>query len=269
MSDNPTNVLAQAKDPARTASGFVARPVSTVHASVNRFLCRMLFLPLYYLCVGAMRHLGGWRIDNIDEIRALYKELAQSDEPMIVCANHLTFIDSALMHWGFGTGHWYFSNFDKFSWNLPAGDFFKKKLFHRFMGAISKCLFIHRDGSKEHKDSVSRMCTQLVKNGEVVTLFPEGKRSRTGRFDPDKLTYGIGRMVMDLGGSCRILCAYVRAEGQENYSNYPPKGAKIHFQAELIQARSSLQGRDAYQEIVAHVGRTIKTMEDRYFESRS
>ena len=269
MNDNPGNVLVPAKDPARTASGYIARPVSTVETTVSRVLCRVLFLPLYYLCVGAMRYLGGWRIDNLDEIRALYKEACASDEPLLICANHLTFIDSALMHWGFGSGPWYLSNFTKFSWNLPAGDFFKKKLFHRFMGQVSKCLWIHRDGSKEHKDSVSRMCIQLVTNGELVTLFPEGKRSRTGRFDLDTLAYGVGKMVMDLGGSCRILCAYVRAEGQDTYSNYPPKGARIYFKAELIQARSALSGRDAYQEIVGHVGRTIKSMEDRYFEPRA
>lgn len=252
----------------RTASGFIARPVSTVEMTMSRLLCRLLFLPLYYLCVAAMRWIGGWKIRDAARIRAQYKEISRSNEPLIICANHLTFIDSALMHWAFGSGLWYFFNFSKFSWNLPAGDFFKKKFFHRFMGAISKCLFIHRDGSKEHKDSVARMCIQLVRDGEIVTVFPEGKRSRTGRFDPEKLTYGVGKMVMELGGSCRVLCAYVRAEDQDNYSNYPPKGSQIHFDMQLIQARSAKEGRDAYQEIVDQVGRTIKRMEDRFFERR-
>ncbi len=250
---------------ARTASGHIARPVSSIHATINRLICRLAFLPLYYLCVGAMKFMGGYVIDDLPRLRRIYQEATANNQPLIVVANHLTFIDSALMHWGLGSGSWYFFNFSKFSWNLPAGDFFKKKLFHRFMGAVSKCLFIHRDGSKEHKQSVMNMCTQLVQNGEVVTLFPEGRRSRTGRFDPDKLTYGVGKMVMDLGGSCQVLCCYVRGNKQDSYSNYPPKGSRIHFDLELIQARSVLNGREAYQEIVERIGGVIKRMEDQHF----
>ena len=249
----------------RTASGFVARPVSRLHTTLNRLLCRLAFLPLYYLCVAAMRHMGGYVIEDLPRLRKLYREATVGDEPLIVCANHLTFIDSALMHWAFGSGTWYFFNFTKFSWNLPASDFFKKKLFHRFMAAVSKCLFIHRDGSKEHKASVMTMCTQVVAQGEVVTLFPEGRRSRTGRFESDKLTFGLGKMVMDLGGSAKVLCCYVRGDKQDSYTNYPAKGSRIHFDAELVYAGSALSGRDAYQEIVARVGETIKAMEDRYF----
>ena len=31
----------------------------------------------------------------------------------------------------FGSSAWYFRNYRAFSWNLPAGDFFKKKFFFR------------------------------------------------------------------------------------------------------------------------------------------
>jgi 1-acyl-sn-glycerol-3-phosphate acyltransferase len=215
-----------------------------------------------------MRFKARYVIPNLAQIREQFQELSAGDEPFIICANHLTIIDSALILWAFGSGPWYLRHFNKFSWNLPAGDFFKKRLFYRFVGAIGKCLYIHRDGSKEHKDSVVRLTTQLVRAGEVVTVFPEGQRSRTGRFEPEKLTYGVGKMVSELGGYCRVLCVYVRGDKQETFSNYPPHGSRIHLEMKLVHARTAKPGRDGYKEVVGLIGGTIKDMEDRYFASR-
>lgn len=240
------------------------QPVTAMNAAMGRLICRLAFLPLYYGCVGAMLFYGRYRISQLGEVRRRFQEIAAEPGPLAICANHLTFIDSALILWAFGSGRWYWQNFDKFSWNLPAGDFFRKKLFHRFMGTISKCLFIHRNGSKEHKESVLKVCAHLLKSGEVITLFPEGKRSRTGRFDPNNLTFGIGKIVSELG-SCRVLCVYLRGDRQDTYSNYPARGSKFHLDMELIYARTAKAGREGYQEVVSQVGQSIKAMEDRYF----
>lgn len=243
--------------------------VSASHAGGKRLLCHVMLLPLYYLCTAAMKFHGRFTIENLAEVRRLYRDAAKDDAPLVICANHLTFIDSALILWALGTGPWYLFNFRRFSWNLPAGDFFKKKAFHRFMGTIAKCIFIYRNGSKEHKQSVIELCTQLVRDGEVVTIFPEGKRSRTGRFDPDALTYGVGKMVTGLGGYCRVLCVYMRGHQQDTFSNYPRKGSRFHCDAKLIHVRTAKQGRDGYAEVVGQVGRELKSMEDRYFAARS
>jgi 1-acyl-sn-glycerol-3-phosphate acyltransferase len=242
--------------------------VSAAAAGLSRWTCRLAFLPLYYGCTWLMRFKAGYVVADLPEIRRRFRELSAGDEPFVICANHLTIIDSAVLLWAFGSGPWYLRNFSKFSWNLPAGDFFKRRLFYRFMGAISKCLYIHRDGSKEHKDSVVRLTTQLVRAGEVVTIFPEGQRSRTGRFEPEKLAYGVGKMVSELGGYCRVLCVYLRSDRQETYSNYPAKGSRFHLEMQLVHARTAKAGREGYKEVVDLIGRTIKDMEDRYFAAR-
>lgn len=241
---------------------------SRTQAGSKRLLCLVMLLPLYYLCTWAMRFYGRFSIANIDEVRRVYREAAKDPSPLVICANHLTFIDSALILWALGTGPWYLMNFKHFSWNLPAGDFFKEKAFHRFMGLISKCIFIYRNGSKEHKESVVELCTQLVGDGEVITIFPEGKRSRTGRFDPDALSYGVGKIVTGIGGRCRVLCVYVRGHEQHSYSNYPVRGSKFHLAAELIHVRTAKSGRDGYAEVVGKIGTTLKSLEDAYFATK-
>ncbi len=240
-----------------------------VQAGWQRLLCRLVHVPLYGVCVGLMKHKAGFRIARFREIRREFAAMvASGDGPFLICANHLTFIDSALMIWAFGSNGWYFRNFDRFSWNLPAGDFFKKKALYRFIALVSKCIFIHRDGSKQHKDSVVALCLHLLRSGEIVTVFPEGTRSRTGRFDAEKLTYGTGKMIAQLG-RCRVLCVYLRGDKQDGFSNYPPAGSKFHLDMKLLEMAPRGQGREAYQDIVARIGSVIKGMEDRYFAARS
>lgn len=240
-----------------------------VQAGWQRLICRLAHVPLYAICVGLMKHKAGYRIARFHEVRRRFAELSSTgDGPLLICANHLTFVDSALMIWAFGSNGWYFRNFDKFSWNLPAGDFFKKKFIYRFVALVSKCIFIHRDGSKQHKDSVVSLCLHLLRGGEVVTVFPEGKRSRTGRFEPDQLTFGTGKMIAQLG-RCRVLCVYLRGDKQDSFSNYPAPGSKFHFDMQLLEMTPRGHGREAYQEIVARIGSTIKGMEDKYFAARS
>jgi hypothetical protein len=227
------------------------------------------FLPLYCICTSIMRFKAGYVIENLADVRRRYRDIAEEDGPLLICANHLTIIDSAVMAWAFGSALWYLRYFHRFSWNLPAGDFFKKRFFYRFMGAISKCIFIHRDGSKQHKDSVVKITTNLVKAGEVVTVFPEGQRSRSGRFDLDKLTYGVGKVVTDMGEPCRVLCVYLRGDQQEGHTNYPAPGSRFHLDMQLLRLRPPSPGREGYQEVVSQIGRSIKDMEDRYFAQRS
>lgn len=210
-----------------------------------------------------------YRIENLPEIRRRYREILRQsgNAPLMICGNHLTFIDSALLIAALGSDFWYLLNFRRFSWNLPAGDFFKKKFIFRVVAYLSKCIFIHRDGTKEHRDAVLDLCQELLERGEVVTIFPEGKRSRSGRFEPAKLTYGVGKIISRMD-RCNVLCVYLRGEHQETYSNYPRRGSRFRLEMQLISPASRKTGRDAYLEIVGQIGTTIHGMETAYFASR-
>lgn len=230
---------------------------------LQRWIDWALLIPFYAVFVAGMRVFGRYRIADLRTLRQAYRKIATSHPHLVICANHVTFIDSAIIIWAFGSPWWYLRNFNKFSWNLPAGDFFKKRWIYRLVAFLSKCIFIHRDGSKEHKTTILQQCRDLIADGDVVTIFPEGKRSRSGRFDPALLTYGVGRIVQDLDGRCAVLCVYVRSHLQDRYSDYPPRGSIFNISMELIQPTA--QGPGAHIAIVQQIGRTLQAMEQAYF----
>jgi 1-acyl-sn-glycerol-3-phosphate acyltransferase len=233
----------------------------------QRLCGRVLLLPFCGLLVLMIRVVGDYRIQNLKEFRKFYREACKSESPLMICANHLTFVDSALIIWALGSNFWYLFNWRRFSWNLPAGDFFKKKLYFRVIAYLTKCVFIHRDGTKRHQAAVLDLCRDLLLQGEVVTVFPEGKRSRSGRFGTEKFAYGVGKILHAVPG-CRVLCLYLRAEDQETYSDYPRRHSRFHLEYGMLIPKTGLSGRDAVADLTHQVAQVIQNMENQYFSKR-
>jgi 1-acyl-sn-glycerol-3-phosphate acyltransferase len=234
---------------------------------IQRAVGFVLMIPFCVLLVILMRFWRRYHIENLSEIRKQFRELTLSPEPILVCANHLTFIDSAIMLWAMASIPWYLFHYRFFSWNLPAGDFFKKKFIYRLIAYLGKCIFIHRDGTREHKNAVLDLCRKLLKSGEVVSVFPEGRRSRSGRFDITQLTKGSGKLVATVP-RCRVLCVYLRGDKQTTFTNYPAKGSRFSIKMELLSPVVTKSGREAYAEITDQIASRIKEMEDAYFSGR-
>ncbi len=235
---------------------------------VQRTVGWIFLLPFAGFLVFLMRYFRGYQIEDLSRLRKEFRTVTSEGTPLLICANHLTFIDSALMIWAFGSNLWYFSNFRAFSWNLPAGDFFKKKFVYRVIAFLNKCIFIHRDGSKSHKDAVLGMCRYLLSRGELVSVFPEGRRSRSGRFDREKITFGVGKVLSTLPG-CRVLCVYLRGDKQETYTDFPPKHSRFRVSLKVIHPVTGLRGRPAYFELATQIADTLQGMESDYFKGLS
>ena len=62
---------------------------------------------------------AGARNRGADEARAVYRELRRRAAPVLVCANHLTLIDSAVIAWALGSPWWYLRHFAALPWNVP------------------------------------------------------------------------------------------------------------------------------------------------------
>jgi 1-acyl-sn-glycerol-3-phosphate acyltransferase len=73
-----------------------------------------------------------------------------------------------------------------------------------------------------------KMTMDLIKNGNKVVIFPEGKRSSTGDLQPGQL--GIGMLVQRTG--CKILPAYVH--GTYDVWNNTRKFPKIFGQTACV-----------------------------------
>lgn len=221
-------------------------------------------IPFCYGIIFIFKFIMKYKIENKVAIRKQFQEIIKEKKPLIICANHLTFIDSCLVIWALAPNYWYQFNYKYFSWNLPAGDFFRKKRRYRIIAFLSKCIFIHRDASSSHHNEILNICKELLLKGEIVTIFPEGKRSRSGVFDTSKLTYGVGKIIQSVP-ECRVLCVYVRGDKQESFSNYPLKNSNFYMELKCITPKTNLEGRDGCGQIVNQIAQTIKAQEDKYF----
>lgn len=240
-----------------------------IRAAIQRAICWTLLLPFGGVLVVFLKYFRRYEVEDMAVIRRQFRDIwSRNKGPLIICANHLTFIDSALIMWALASNFWYWRNYQAFAWNLPAGDVFKKKLRHHLTLYLTKCVFLHRDGSAQHKYAVLYLCRYLLLKGDVVLIFPEGQRSRSGHFDEKTLRFGVGKIVSSLD-DCRVLCIYLRADIQETFSDYPSAGARFKLKLQLlVPAVSTTSRKQASVEIVRQIGAVIKQLEDEYFDER-
>ena len=61
-----------------------------------------------------------YRIADVARVRREYRRLrAESDAPLLVCANHLTLVDSFLIAWALGSAGYWLWHPDELPWNTP------------------------------------------------------------------------------------------------------------------------------------------------------
>ena len=80
--------------------------------------------------------LGERIIEGVEEARRIYREALADGRPVIVCANHLTMVDSIYLHHAFASIADYLVSFRRFSWNVPAVENFKRNLLLRSIGIV-------------------------------------------------------------------------------------------------------------------------------------
>jgi 1-acyl-sn-glycerol-3-phosphate acyltransferase len=228
----------------------------------QRALGRLAFPVLGLCAIFYMRWLRRNRVENLDALRRAYREALGRGRPTIICANHLTLTDSFYLHYAFGSIPAYFFRWRLFSWNVPAVENFTHTLRLRLMTYLFKCVAIDRAGSSEHHAHVFGKLRWLLERGDAVTIFPEGTRSRTGRIDPERVTYGVGSLLKDLSDPI-VICAYVRGDRQETWSDYPSKGDVIRIDLEVLEPQVTTKGMRAARDIARQIITKLKAMEDR------
>lgn len=233
---------------------------------VQRAAGWLCLVPLSFLIIALMRWKGRYRVLRKAQIRRRFKEVTSGREPVIICANHLTLIDSVIMLWALASTQTYICNYRLFSWNLPASENVKKHLSWRIITYLSKCIGVERLGGAQHSDSILNKICFLLKKRELIMLFPEGTRSRSGRVTPEAVTYGIGKILQNLP-VCRVLCVYLRGRGQYSYSDFPKRGEVFDLDMELFKPLTDKNGLRGARDLSRQVGAKLKELEDRYFET--
>jgi 1-acyl-sn-glycerol-3-phosphate acyltransferase len=255
--------------PNDAATAFVVLPPrARLAVELQRGVSRLLS-PLWVPGAIAVLWLAlGYRVNDIERLRVQFRRIRRETRgPLLVCANHLTMIDSAIIAWAFGSPGWYLLNFSALPWNLPERRNFAYSPLSEILSYVMKCLPITRGGQRAEVAEVLTRFIYLLSRGEVGMVFPEGGRSRSGRVDVAGAAPGVGRIVTALPG-CRVLCVYLRGAHQETFSTIPVRGEEFRMRLSMIEPRTRYAGLRASRDIAQQIVAKLAEMEEEHFDGR-
>lgn len=214
-----------------------------------------------------LRVVRGNRVKNLRQVRRQFREIAKTKRPILICANHLTMIDSFFVHWALCSPWGYWKNYRLFAWNVPAVENFQRGKLVSLMSYVGKTVPIDRAGTSAHHRAVLGKLAHLLEQGDVVTIFPEAGRSRSGRIEPEKVAYGVGQILRDVPNAL-VVCVYQRGDRQDTWGFQPVRGDRIHVELETLEPKTTNRGLRAARDLSRQIIGKLKEMEDRYFASR-
>ena len=226
-------------------------------------LCLFWTLPAAAL----MRFGFGYRIEGLSEIRSQFQRIrSASTSPLLICANHLTLIDSFLIAWALTPSWRYILDFSSLPWNTPERENFAANWRSAVFVYVAKCIPIRRGGTREETANVISRVQHLLSRGETALLFPEGGRSRTGRVELESAAWGVGRIVASLP-DCRVLCVYMRGRSQDGWGERPKNGEIFEVQLACIEPKTESRGARSWRDLSRQIVSQLANMEAAYFES--
>jgi hypothetical protein len=228
-------------------------------------LAAPLWLPPVVLL---MRFVLRWRIRDAGRCRREYARLLEENRPLLVVANHLTMVDSAVIGWGLGSGIGHLVRPRGLPWNVPLQRRVESSWLWRTLAYAMKCVPVPRGGDRQEVAHVLERLAHLLRSGETVLMFPESGRSRSGRVDPEVVADGVGRLIREVEG-CRVLCVYLRGDAQRTWSNLPARGDTFTIATRLVEPRTGLRGLRASRDLATQVVHHLVEMERDYLEGRA
>ena len=184
--------------------------------------------------------------------------------PLIICANHLTKVDSVLLVLFLFSFWQIFFEFRLLPWNIPEADHIRFNPFYKVFCYLGKCIPIHRGGPARQKARTMAKITALLHEGEYLCIFPEGRRARSGSINVNEAVYGVGRLLMR-EPNCLVACIYLRADRGEGFGDFPRRASHFFWDADLISPATHLQGMRGARELTQQIMERLKSMEEKYF----
>ena len=238
---------------------------SKIFLHVQDFLGRLAIFfitPFYFLFTRILFY----RIRDLREIRLQSAaEFAKHKGPWIICANHLTMVDSFLLNYATFSPGRHITSYKGLPWNLPERRNFQSNIVLAVLCYLAKCIPVDRGGPRGKVKKTLDKCAYLLRNGHNVMIFPEGGRSRSGRVNKESFSYGVGRFVKDVE-NCKVMCIYLRGDKQHTYSFIPSWGDKFSVQIEVFTPEPIEEtGLRAQREYAAQIINRLAQMEENYF----
>lgn len=204
-----------------------------------------------------------YSVPHIQAIRQQYRQIQQSHPgPLLLCPNHLTFIDSIILVWALSPGWRYMLRYRRFPWNLPKQSHAENNLLFTLVCYLGKCIYIPVDKEKT-KQAMSK--TQyLMQSNQDFMIFPEGTRSKTGRINTSNYIYGVGQLILDTP-NLTVVSIYLRGKHQQKASVFPDKNEQFDIKLKVINPTTQLKGRRAMRDIASQLIEQLVEMENDYF----
>ncbi len=227
---------------------------------------RIWLVPAAYFYVRVFLYL---RCGRQREVRKIFFDLQAMNRsrPILLCSNHLTLIDSLLICCFLNPWYRYVVESRSLPWSVPEADNFKRNRLIHALCYIGKSIFVQRLGTNESKSATMEQLREVLLKGEIISIFPEGGRSRTGQIELENCAYGVGNLVLEIP-ECRVICVYLRGRRQNTYSNFPKFGDTIDLAIAEISPKSAYSGRRGSREITLQIMTKLKEMEHAVFAGR-
>lgn len=223
--------------------------------------CVTFFMaPLIYLAI----YCAGYRIRDLDRIRNTVRRLYREHPgPWLICANHLTLIDSVIIAYAMAPFYKYMVHYHQLPWNMPEKTNFNKNIFMSLLTFVSKCIPVIRGGDRSSVAISLAKCEFLLEKNESLMIFPEGTRSRSGRVHPQDYSYGVGRLFSHIP-DCRVMCIYLRGAKQDTFSAFPALKQDFYMDIQPLIPRLKGKGLRAQRDCARQIIETLINMENRY-----
>lgn len=223
--------------------------------------CVVFFMaPLIYLLV----YWAGCRIHDVKRIRETVKGMYRKHPgPWVICANHLTLIDSVIIACALAPFYRYMVHYNRLPWNMPEKTNFNTNFLLTLTTFVFKCIPVIREGDRNALAQSLAKCEFVLEKRESLLIFPEGTRSRSGRIDPENVSYGVGRMCLKIQ-DCQVLCVYLRGEKQKGYSAFPSRNQRFYADVRHFIPDHQGQGLRAQRDCARQIIGILADMEKGY-----
>jgi hypothetical protein len=218
-------------------------------------------------CCFALIRLMGYRIRDLKAVRAACRrEFRRHEGPWLICANHLTMVDSAILSYAMLSLGSHVSAYRWIPWNLPERNNFRNPLL-MMLCYLSKCIPVQRGGPRTEMKQTLAKCAYLLSRRQRLLVFPEGGRSRTGRIDREQFSYGVGRFLDNGQENLRVMCLYLRGDRQVSYGRIPVFGERFTVLVDVFRPEKSVMtGLRAQRDYAGQIIGRLADMEEHYFE---
>lgn len=230
----------------------------------QRWISFCFIIPLYWIIWAWMFAIRRYKIIDHRQVRKQFTRIVKEHwGPFVICANHLTLIDSMIIIWAL-LPWWRCFVFPRLMpWDVPEHSNFYTRFWLKGICFLGKCIPVMRRGPREKNAKAMAKIEHLLSIGQSLLIFPEGGRSRTGRLDVDGITYGAGALLL-ARPEAKLISIYCRGVTQEAYSNFPKAGEAFFLTVKVSDVQAERTGLRGARDIAAQITESLIELEAEY-----